>query len=36
MQRQPAHNFDHPVLPEGHALRRHVVYVARPGGGAGA
>ncbi|WP_241303003.1 GNAT family N-acetyltransferase [Burkholderia stabilis] len=31
MQRQPARDFDHPALPEGHALRRHVVYVAHPG-----
>ncbi|ALX15523.1 GCN5 family acetyltransferase [Burkholderia cepacia JBK9] len=36
MLRQPARDFDHPALPEGHALRRHVVYVARPGGNAGA
>ena len=31
MLRQPARDFDHPALPEGHALRRHVVYVARSG-----
>ncbi|WP_407972160.1 GNAT family N-acetyltransferase [Burkholderia pyrrocinia] len=36
MLREPARDFDHPVLPEGHALRRHVVYVACPGGGGGA
>ncbi|HHL4083031.1 GNAT family N-acetyltransferase [Burkholderia sola] len=29
MLRQPARDFDRPALPEGHALRRHVVYVAR-------
>lgn len=32
MQRQPARDFDHPALPEGHALRRHVVYAARAAG----
>ncbi|AKM03585.1 MULTISPECIES: GNAT family N-acetyltransferase [Burkholderia cepacia complex] len=32
MQRESARDFDHPALPEGHALRRHVVYVAHPGG----
>lgn len=26
MTRDPADDFDHPVLPEGHALRRHVLY----------
>mgnify|MGYP003551837969 CR=1 FL=1 len=27
----PADDFDHPVLPEGHPLRRHVLYlIARP------
>jgi RimJ/RimL family protein N-acetyltransferase len=38
MQWQPAEDFDHPALPEGHALRRHVLYrlksadwVSRPG-----
>ncbi|VWB15407.1 GNAT family N-acetyltransferase [Burkholderia lata] len=36
MQRQPACDFDHPALPEGHALRRHVVYAARAAGLAGA
>jgi RimJ/RimL family protein N-acetyltransferase len=25
----PAEDFDHPVLPEGHPLRRHVVWEAR-------
>lgn len=26
MQRDPAEDFEHPSLPEGHALRRHVLY----------
>ena len=26
MRRNPAEDFDHPALPEGHALRRHVLY----------
>lgn len=26
MTRDPAEDFDHPRLPEGHALRRHVLY----------
>jgi RimJ/RimL family protein N-acetyltransferase len=26
MRRDPADDFDHPVLPEGHPLRRHVLY----------
>jgi ribosomal-protein-alanine N-acetyltransferase len=26
MTRDPAGDFDHPALPEGHALRRHVLY----------
>lgn len=26
MHRSPADDFDHPQLPEGHALRRHVLY----------
>jgi ribosomal-protein-alanine N-acetyltransferase len=26
MQHSPADDFDHPVLPEGHRLRRHVLY----------
>jgi RimJ/RimL family protein N-acetyltransferase len=26
MRRDPAGDFDHPVLPEGHPLRRHVLY----------
>ena len=31
MWRDPADDFDHPTLPEGHALRRHVLYrLARP------
>jgi hypothetical protein len=24
----PADDFDHPALPDGHALRRHVLYRA--------
>ncbi|MDR0240837.1 MAG: GNAT family N-acetyltransferase [Burkholderia sp.] len=36
MLRQPARDFDHPALPDGHPLRRHVVYAARAGGVAGA
>lgn len=31
MTRDPADDFDHPLLPEGHPLRRHVLYrIARP------
>jgi len=30
MMRDPADDFDHPGLPQGHALRRHVLYRARP------
>jgi RimJ/RimL family protein N-acetyltransferase len=26
MRRDPARDFDHPLLPEGHPLRRHVLY----------
>ena len=26
MTRDPTDDFDHPMLPEGHALRRHVLY----------
>ena len=29
MVHNPADDFDHPVLPEGHALRRHVLYRIR-------
>jgi RimJ/RimL family protein N-acetyltransferase len=29
MTRNPADDFDHPGLPEGHALRRHVLYRLR-------
>jgi RimJ/RimL family protein N-acetyltransferase len=29
MTRSPADDFDHPALPEGHLLRRHVLYRAR-------
>jgi RimJ/RimL family protein N-acetyltransferase len=32
MTHDPRDDFDHPVLPEGHSLRRHVLYrKARPG-----
>ena len=32
MHRDPGEDFDHPALPEGHPLRRHVLYrVARAG-----
>ena len=31
MTRTPDEDFDHPVLPEGHRLRRHVLYrISRP------
>lgn len=30
MQRDPADDFDHPSLPVGHPLRRHVLYRMRP------
>ncbi len=30
MTRTPADDFDHPALPEGHRLRRHVLYRAAP------
>jgi RimJ/RimL family protein N-acetyltransferase len=30
MRRDPADDFDHPALPEGHALRRHVLYRMAP------
>jgi len=31
MRRDPAEDFDHPLLAEGHRLRRHVLYrIARP------
>jgi ribosomal-protein-alanine N-acetyltransferase len=26
---EPEHDFDHPRLPEGHPLRRHVLYRCR-------
>jgi hypothetical protein len=26
MTRDPAEDFDHPAVPEGHELRRHVLY----------
>jgi hypothetical protein len=26
MRRDPADDFDHPALPEGHPLRSHVLY----------
>ena len=31
MQRDPADDFDHPGIAEGHALRRHVLYRLRSG-----
>jgi RimJ/RimL family protein N-acetyltransferase len=31
MTRNPSDDFDHPALPEGHPLRRHLLYrIARP------
>jgi hypothetical protein len=31
MQRDPVEDFDHPALPDGHPLQRHVLYrIARP------
>lgn len=37
MTRDPAEDFDHPALPEGHRLRRHVLYrLAAPAFAAGA
>jgi len=30
MRRRPEDDFDHPRLPEGHPLRRHVLYRATP------
>jgi RimJ/RimL family protein N-acetyltransferase len=33
MTRSPADDFDHPALPEGHPLRRHVLYRASPAAG---
>lgn len=30
MTRDPADDFDHPLLPEGHPLRRHVLYRIAP------
>jgi RimJ/RimL family protein N-acetyltransferase len=36
MTHDPADDFDHPLLPEGHPLRRHVLYrIARGTGGSG-
>ena len=32
MVRDPDEDFDHPALPEGHRLRRHVLYRTRPAG----
>ena len=29
MEHEPQHDFDHPRLPEGHPLRRHVLYRCR-------
>jgi RimJ/RimL family protein N-acetyltransferase len=35
MTHRPGDDFDHPLLPEGHALRRHVLYrIGRPARGA--
>ncbi len=31
MRHDPADDFDHPGLPQNHALRRHVLYRLRPG-----
>ncbi len=31
MMHDPSDDFDHPRLPDDHALRRHVLYRARPG-----
>jgi RimJ/RimL family protein N-acetyltransferase len=30
MERAPRRDFDHPALPGGHALRRHIVHEKRP------
>jgi RimJ/RimL family protein N-acetyltransferase len=30
MTRDPSEDFDHPVIPEGHRLRRHVLYRLSP------
>lgn len=30
MERDPADDFDHPMVPVGHPIRRHVLYRARP------
>lgn len=35
MRRDPAEDFDHPLLEEGHPLRRHVLYRLRKGGDQG-
>jgi RimJ/RimL family protein N-acetyltransferase len=35
MRRDPGGDFDHPSMPEGSALRRHVLYRAAPPGSAG-
>ena len=32
MSRDPSEDFDHPACPEGHPLRRHVLYRLRPPG----
>jgi hypothetical protein len=29
MTRDPGEDFDHPRVPEGHAMRRHVLYRLR-------
>ncbi len=33
MRREPVDDFDHPALPPGHRLRRHVLYRLHPPGG---
>lgn len=30
MRHEPSDDFDHPQIPKGHPLRRHVLYRARP------
>jgi hypothetical protein len=32
MSSDPNEDFDHPAVPEGHPLRRHVLYRIRPSG----
>jgi RimJ/RimL family protein N-acetyltransferase len=33
MTHDPAEDFDHPMMPAGHPLRRHVLYRLKPAGG---